>query len=232
MMSAEDAATIIDSISKLVSSVIWPAVIVFLFLRYRDSFKNVIESLSEFSVKMPGVEASAKKAEARDALVAAAIGHRDAGTTPEIAAKEATAAASAVDEVTPELIRQASGSIVLWVDDRPRNNKNERRALEALGVRFVIAISTDDAFKILQSNKFDAIISDMGRPPDDRAGYTLLDKLRRSGNTTPFVIYAGSRAPEHIEESRQHGALGCTNRANELFEYVISAITCKSKMLS
>jgi DNA-binding NtrC family response regulator len=43
----------------------------------------------------------------------------------------------------------------------------------------------------ISAQHLDAIISDMGRPSDPQAGYTLLDKVRSSGNQIPFVIYAG-----------------------------------------
>lgn len=64
----------------------------------------------------------------------------------------------------------------------------------------------------------------MGRAHDSQAGYTLLDKLRSSGDRTPFIIYASSRAPEHLAESKRRGAFGCTNRSDELFDMVLSAI--------
>ncbi|MGB5972000.1 MAG: response regulator, partial [Nodosilinea sp.] len=115
-------------------------------------------------------------------------------------------------------------SSILWVDDRPNNNIYERRALEALGISLVAATSTDEALKHLSRKRFDVIISDMGRPPDPRAGYTLLDKLQAAGDKTPFIIYAGSRASKHVAESRQRGALGCTNNANGLFEMVLLAL--------
>ena len=118
----------------------------------------------------------------------------------------------------------AERSTVLWVDDHPNNNIHERQALEALGINFVLAVSTEEALERLNQQKFDAIISDMGRPLDNQAGYTLLDKLRSSGNQTSFVIYAGSKTPEHIGESRRRGAIGCTNNPNELFEMVLSAV--------
>lgn len=113
---------------------------------------------------------------------------------------------------------------MLWVDDRPNNNIYERQSLSALGVSFVLASSTEEALDLLAKHRFDVVISDMGRPPDARAGYTLLDQLRASGNKTPFVIYAGSNASEHKAEARAHGAIGSTNRAAELFEYVLAAI--------
>jgi len=65
----------------------------------------------------------------------------------------------------------------------------------------------------------------MGRPPDARAGYTRLDELRKTGDKTPYVIYAGSRAPEHVQEARQHGAIGSTNSPQELVVIVTKALS-------
>ena len=81
-------------------------------------------------------------------------------------------------------------------------------ALEALGLRFKISLSTEHALEQLERQSFDLVISDMGRPPDARAGYTLLDALRSRGSSVPFVIYASSKAPQHVREARAHGAIG------------------------
>lgn len=186
-----------------------------------------MENLGEVSLKAAGFEASAKRkqAEAATALAAAAVSRPEPGSTPEAVANEARAAFNVVAEVaTPRAIRRAENSNVLWVDDNPSNNVHERAALEAVGVKFDLALSTDEALDKLKRRTYDAIISDMGRPPDPHAGYTLLDKLRESGYRTPFIIYAGSRAPEHRAEARRHDALGCTNRPDELFEMVLSAL--------
>lgn len=113
---------------------------------------------------------------------------------------------------------------VLWVDDRPHNNVFERRALESLGLQITLATSTDEALVQLSQSQFDVIVSDMGRPSDPRAGYTLLNALRSKGNATPFIIYAGSKAPEHLAEAKEKGAQGCTNRPDELFGMVLHAV--------
>jgi len=114
---------------------------------------------------------------------------------------------------------------VLWVDDCPENNIYERQAFEAQGVEFSIALSTDEALELLKANKFAVIISDMGRKEGPKEGYVLLDKLRSQGDTTPFVIYAASNLPEHKKMARERGAIGSTNRAEELFQLVMGAIT-------
>ena len=53
---------------------------------------------------------------------------------------------------------------ILWVDDRPENNTYERQAFEAMGIRFTLALSTDDAFERLAQNRYAAIISGHGTP--------------------------------------------------------------------
>jgi CheY-like chemotaxis protein len=226
-MSFDNALKLLDGLTKLFNVLIWPGVLVFILIRFGSALNEFIASIGELSLKGAGFEASAKRkqAEAAAALAAAAVSRPEAGGPSEATLREAKAAAQVVtDIVTPRIIRQAGRATVLWVDDRPNNNIHERQALEALGVSFVLATSTDEALERLKRQSFDAIISDMGRPPDAQAGYTLLDKLRANGDRTPFIIYAGSRAPEHLAEAKRRGAVGCTNRPDELFEMVLKAL--------
>jgi CheY-like chemotaxis protein len=125
---------------------------------------------------------------------------------------------------TPRATRLLRDARVLWVDDRPANNQHERAALERLGIRFDISTSTKDALEKVRSHPYDAIISDMGRPLDPHAGYTLLEELRKANRTIPFIIYAGSNLPEDKALARSKGAVGSTNHPQELFEMVIGAI--------
>ena len=113
---------------------------------------------------------------------------------------------------------------ILWVDDRPENNTYERQAFETMGLRFTLALSTDEAIERLAQSGYAAIISDMGRREGPREGYALLDRLRREGDRTPLFFYASSNAPEHKRETREHGGQGCTNHAQELFEMVTRAV--------
>jgi CheY-like chemotaxis protein len=225
-VSVDDIVKLFDAITKLLNVLIWPAIILFILICFGRDLREFFSSLGELSLKGAGFEASLKRKQAEVvAALSAAASKPDGDKTHESVAKEAMIAADVVaDIVTPRAIRRASRSTVLWVDDNPNNNSYERQALEALGVSFVLAISTDEALKKISRQRFDAIISDMGRPPDSRAGYTLLDKLRSNGDQTPFIIYASSREPEHVAESRRHGAIGCTNNGNELFEMVLSIL--------
>lgn len=113
---------------------------------------------------------------------------------------------------------------ILWVDDRPDNNINERQAFEAMGLSFQLAYSTSEALQAVANQPFAAIISDMGRKEGPREGYILLDTLRKNGNDTPFFIYASSNAPERKKETAEHDGQGCTNSPQELFRMVMRAV--------
>jgi CheY-like chemotaxis protein len=113
---------------------------------------------------------------------------------------------------------------VLWVDDRPANNTFERQALEAVGVRFTLALTTDEALEKAAAHRFAAIISDMGRPEGSRAGYDLLERLRAAGDRTPVFLYSSSGSLERQREAKQRGAQGATSKAPELFQMVIGVI--------
>jgi CheY-like chemotaxis protein len=136
------------------------------------------------------------------------------------------AAESVVGAVSRSGQRDSSGHqrSILWVDDRPNNNAFERQAFEALGVKFTLALSTDEALDHLKRKKFSAIISDMGRKEGPREGYVLLEAVRETDPETPFVIYAGSNAPEHKREAAERGAQGSTNSPQELFNLVARLI--------
>jgi CheY-like chemotaxis protein len=124
----------------------------------------------------------------------------------------------------PEPLQDGWRNQVLWVDDRPVNNTHERRALEAVGLEFTLAETTDEALEKLKGRRFAAIISDMGRREGPREGYVLLDALRKRGDGTPLFFYASSNAPEHKRETEERGGQGCTNNPQELFQMVTRAI--------
>jgi len=166
------------------------------------------------------------------AFVAAAnVPKQQAGVETKPA--DARDAASAVREtsnvvrriVTPSALASFSGGRLLWVDDRPPNNEYLINAFRELGIDVTLSTSTDDALaKVDAGNRYDAIITDMGRPPDLRAGYTLLAALKQRGVATPTLVYAGSASEEHRREAREAGAVDSTNRPQTVFEFVTRTV--------
>lgn len=130
-----------------------------------------------------------------------------------------------VSKTTRKLKLEKWKNRVLWVDDRPSNNVYERQAFEAQGIEFDLALSTSEALDKLLKNRYVAIISDMGRKEGPQEGYVLLEKLRSNGDLTPFIIYTRSNLPEHKKMAREKGAIGSTNRAEELFQLVMGVVS-------
>jgi len=222
-MNLDNWLKLIDAVTKLLTVLVWPAIILFVLLRFSSAIRDFLANLGEFTLKGAGIDVSAKRNQATAALAAAAVARAEA--TPESAAADARQAVEVVSEkATPTVMRRAAGAKILWVDDNPGNNTHERQSLEALGVRFVLARSTEEGIAALQQEKFDLIISDMNRPPDSKAGYTLLESLRKAGDQTPYIIYASSRSAANQLEARSRGAIGCTNSPNELFGMVLSVL--------
>lgn len=121
-----------------------------------------------------------------------------------------------VDAVRLRLQQPPRRPLVLWVDDQPQNNERERKDLDRRGIQVETAISTEQALEMLGGKGYELVISDMGRPPDRRAGYTLLDALRKAGNPIPFVIFSADQRPEHDQEAVARGALGSTEYVTAL----------------
>lgn len=121
---------------------------------------------------------------------------------------------------------EPSPRTVLWVDDMPGNNVVERRALESYGLRFEIARDTESAKRLLaQRDDLVAVISDMGRPGDSRAGITLLEWLRAGPQAEmPYFIYTSRRAAKRRPAPREPAPHGITADPDRLVQMVIAAV--------
>ena len=117
-----------------------------------------------------------------------------------------------------------AGKRILWVDDNPSSIALEAQGFEALGATVIKRPDTEEALKVLGEERFDLVVSDMGRPPDVRAGYTLLGKMHQQGIRTPFLIYSSEKRPEHVQEASKLGAQGTTNDPEELLAMALSLV--------
>ena len=229
-MTFEEFMSLAKLIKEYISALIWPGLIFWIVFRFSKELAKFFDGMSELSFKAGGVEATAKtkQIEAAVALSAAYAKSPSSDNSMKPMSKISSRIAEIVENnVTYKNIKRLNQTQILWVDDNPNNNIHERKAFEALGMKFTLSKSTEEALQELGNEYFDVVISDMGRPPDAQAGYTLLKEMRDHGNTTPFIIYAGSKAPQHREEAKTRGAQGCTNDPNELFELVLSHLETK-----
>lgn len=236
MVLAGSTADLINSIGNFVGAIAWPVAIFAVAMLFRHRIREFIAVLTNRAAS-DDVEVAVgrffRMAVKSTAYLAAATekrrdqspggGQRAATHAEELAADLEMNTGALAGIAIQAASRTHATPRILWVDDMPQNNVYERQTFEALGIEIVLRTSTDQALDLIEVQSFDVIISDMGRPGDDRAGYTLLDTLR-PGNRTPFIVYSSSNKREHKEEAKEHGALGATNSPTELLALVQTAL--------
>lgn len=100
---------------------------------------------------------------------------------------------------------------ILWVDDFPENNAREHRVLRDAGCVVDLAVSTQEAKKLLTEKRYFLIITDMGRGQNSTAGLELLEWRKAQGLATPTFLYASSSAIAlHGEQATSQGCTLCT----------------------
>jgi len=131
---------------------------------------------------------------------------------------------------------------ILWVDDRPDNNRYEIAALAKLQIEVILVTSTKAALDRLESDPepFDLVLSDWQRPELHldtlSAGIHLLRQARKAHPAVPIIFYHGSsdereRAARRDQALRE-GAFGEAVMPDELFGLVIKALALRSREAS
>lgn len=123
---------------------------------------------------------------------------------------------------------------VLWVDDRPSNNRLEAAALAKLQIEVVQVTDTDAALERIATDHeaFDLVLSDWQRPERTEgapsAGIHLLRALRTRHLAMPVVFYHGSFDVRKRQELHQlalaEGAYGEAVMPDELLVLVAHSL--------
>ncbi|MCW0212425.1 MAG: response regulator [Pseudonocardia sp.] len=211
--------TTVTALLQGIGAVLWPIVVLVVVLIFRKPIVGLLTQATSFAIKAPGgFELSAVKTQAADALVEASA-TKNPGAP--ITHAEAYDKASAMAQTVQQAVRTPR---ILWVDDNPANNANERLAMQRLGMVVVTSTSTADALDRIGAEHYDVVISDMARGLQRRAGFTLFEKLRAAGRDLPYIVYAGSVRPADVEEAKKLGIRGYTNRPGELIDLVVGVL--------
>jgi len=120
------------------------------------------------------------------------------------------------------------GKKILWVDDYPSNNDYPREILEQAGIKFNLAMDTNQALNILKKKKFDLIISDMERGKNSSAGLELLILLKSMGIDTPTIIFTSIKDLRKFgQEAMKLGALDVITGFTDLLHAVQKTLNKK-----
>jgi CheY-like chemotaxis protein len=201
-MENQSPSNLID----IVPTILWVslALVIFFMLR-RTIEKNVLPRLTE--AKGPGFKFS----------FAAAANQLDEAIAKSNVAVSQGDRRGALGRAERH-IDVLQGARILWVDDRPEDNRRERRLLHSLGITIDLADDTDEALYKLARAEYDLVISDMERYGDDEAGSHLLERMRGKQIYHWTIIYLRNLKPELGTPA---WAFAITNRPDHLLHYVM-----------
>ncbi len=114
-------------------------------------------------------------------------------------------AGGAVPPLVPDLCSQIAGVKVLVVDDEPDARALVKRLLEDCNAVVFTAASGGEALQILQAQRPDVLVSDIGMPTQD--GYEFMKQVRalteeRGGKTPALALTAYARAEDRVKAVR------------------------------
>jgi DNA-binding NtrC family response regulator len=103
---------------------------------------------------------------------------------------------------------------ILFVDDDVEFVKSAKQCLKLHGsYEITCAFSVPKALKILEKNKFDAIISDLYMPITD--GLEFLKSVRENDNITPFILFTVTEDKQKAVKAFNLGANGFVGKTGD-----------------
>jgi DNA-binding NtrC family response regulator len=112
---------------------------------------------------------------------------------------------SAFALATRKGIRVPRKAHLLLIDDDPNTLASLSRAFRLAGHEATVCDNADRAIELLQSQRFDLILSDVVMP--NKTGMELLEELKKSGLQTPIVLISGQANVEMAVKATRLGAL-------------------------
>jgi len=206
------SSQLLPSILQVLPSILWfllAAAVLVLF--YRPIRDDLLPHLSGF--KAAGVELSFVK-ESIDAAIQ--LAEKSPQWTVQVSAADKERTLRRAKAHLP-ILRNAQ---LLWLDDHPENNANERRMFTQLGVEVEPATSTDEALSKVIRGNYDVVVSDMRHGDDPTGGLKFLDHLRPQRDT-PVIFYIGN---VNADKGIPPRAFGITNRPDELLHLVLDVL--------
>jgi CheY-like chemotaxis protein len=210
-----DFAKILEGISAL----LWPCILILLVFLFKPAVAALIESAKsrKFSLKIGGQELTMEEANAQQRTLIADLQTQ----VLEIQKKIGGIDQPKATPLTVKTRDKGQRTLILWVDDQPKNNSYFVQQLSDMGFSIDLALSTSEGLRRFDREKYSIIISDMGRIEEGlykaTAGLELLKDIRVQSLDIPFIIFCSSRKTrEHSSEAKALGVTSITSSPTEL----------------
>ena len=193
----------IEPLFQFLSALTWPLLILFIILLFKSKIDNLIDSAKwrKFTIKVANFE----------------ITMEDALKQQQQIIKDFQ------DKILRGKTKPENLTSLLWVDDNPKNNAMLIQNFAEKGISIITASSTKEALLKMETGKFDAIITDMGRTESgerlDTAGIDLSRKIRENDKNIPIFIYSWSKtAKSKMDEAKDAGITKVATSKSDLIE--------------
>jgi CheY-like chemotaxis protein len=235
-----------SSLVTLLVGLAWPAtLLILIYMAVQHTNMNAIQTfVSSLMRDKQSVEISAGKDGLTFKLVAQQVQH---GLSQQLSTKPGEANTAAQRGPTSPEVKNATSRLmsqnlqppearmkVLWVDDHPQNNIGLQYAFQTLGM-IVVCIDSDAGISasFATAGRFDVVITDIARDGDgtratDRtAGLKTIDTIKSSYPNTSIIIYSGSFAAQHPNDTLAPPVIAITNDPQKVFDLVIDIASKK-----
>ena len=95
------------------------------------------------------------------------------------------------------------GLTALVVDDDSDIRKSIARILRLAGAEVSVTGSVEDALQLLEENRWDVVVTDIGMPR--LSGYDLIRRAHQRGYRIPMIAVTAFDTPEHRRQIFLHG---------------------------
>jgi len=193
-----------EPVIGIVPHVIWAAVVIIIISWIGR------EGLKAFAGRIRKVGAAGFEIEFQDTMASAAAAHQQ--QIPLIDLGKASRRLASQQALL-------QGARLLWIDDRPDNNRNEIRLFEEAGARVDTRLTSAAAEAAIMQVTFDLIISDIDREGTAKEGLRFATHLAQVRNSPPLIFYVA-----HALRPAPVSAFGITDRPDELVHLVLDTL--------
>ncbi|MGU9978615.1 response regulator [Phreatobacter sp. HK31-P] len=207
------------------ATLVWPALIVGTFYHFRESWPKIgeyIKSVVDAILKREDVDIEFSGFKMKTSKVTVDIGKQVTEIQSRIASIESRFENNFLE--LPTNPTHGNARKILWVDDFPSNNAFLIDRFRSQDIETVIAISTEHAMKLILSEDFSLVISDLGRIENGNenpfAGLDLIKSIRENDIDCPIAIFSGHRGIEHRRMLMDAGADGVFDSGVDVIKFV------------
>lgn len=113
---------------------------------------------------------------------------------------------------------------ILWVDDHPDNNLQERDYFAGRDIAVYPVTNTEEALLLLSLYRYQLVITDMGRGQDSLAGLKLLQEIRHRGLDTPVLLYTILTSGAQHQLVLDNGGQGIAEAPEQLYDLALPLV--------